>query len=142
MDISDITPTDLQDEIIAPISINEYREKVTKRMEDGGYMNILAGYTKSVFQDFESYLRTEVDLVEDDIKLVLDGYNSTFITYDIEPLIYSFKDLSETLFKSLQLEFPASGSKIFIELDDNTSKTKLVVNSGIIAIRFDEKLFF
>ena len=38
-------------------------------------MKILAGYTSSVFQDFESYLRTEVDLVEDDIKLVLDEYN-------------------------------------------------------------------
>ena len=42
-------------------------------MEDGGYMNILARYTSSVFQDFESFLRTEVDLVEDDIKLVLEG---------------------------------------------------------------------
>ena len=32
-------------------------------------MNVLAGYTSSVFQDFESYLRTEVDLVEDNIRL-------------------------------------------------------------------------
>ena len=37
-------------------------------------MNILTRYTTSIFQDFESYLRTEVDLVEDDIRLVLDAY--------------------------------------------------------------------
>ena len=41
-------------------------------MEDVGYMNILAGYFRSMFQDFESYLRTEVDLVNDDIRVILD----------------------------------------------------------------------
>ena len=40
LDISDITATDLQDDIIGPIIIEEYREQVTKRMEDDGYMNI------------------------------------------------------------------------------------------------------
>ena len=35
-------------------------------------MNFLKVYNRSIFQDFESFLRTEVDLVEDDIKLVLD----------------------------------------------------------------------
>ena len=34
-------------------------------------MNVLAGYTSPVFQHFETYLRTEVDLVADDINLVL-----------------------------------------------------------------------
>ena len=72
MDISDITAADLQDDIISTIIIEEYREQVTKRMEDGGYTNIVAGYVSSVFQDFESYLRTEIDLIEDDIELVLD----------------------------------------------------------------------
>ena len=74
LDIVDITAADLQDEIIAPIIIDEYRKQVIKRMNDVGYMNILSGYRDSIFQDFESYLRTEVDLVEDDIKLVLDEY--------------------------------------------------------------------
>ena len=64
LDFSDITATDLQDDIIGPIIIEEYREQITKRMKDDKYMEILAGYTSSVFQDFESYLRTEVDLVE------------------------------------------------------------------------------
>ena len=84
LDISDITATDLQDDLIAPIIIREYKEQVTKRMEDGGYMNILAGYTTSVFQHFESYLRTEVDLIEDDIRLVLDKYNSSSVTYELD----------------------------------------------------------
>ena len=46
------------------------------------------------------------------------------------------------MFNILQLEYPSSDSKILIRLDDITRKTKLVVGSGIIAIRFDEKSFF
>ena len=80
MDIQDITAFDLQDDTIAPIIIEEYREQVTKRMEDVGYMNTLSGYPRPVPQDLESYLRTEIDLVEDDIKLVLDEYISSFFT--------------------------------------------------------------
>ena len=105
-------------------------------------MNILAIYTSSVFQDFESFLRTHIDLIEDDIKVVLDEYNSSFITYELEPCIYSYREISEALFNILQLEYPSSDSKILIRLDDITRKTKLVVSSGIIATRFDEKSFF
>ena len=104
LDISDITAEDLQDDIIAPIIIEEYKKQVTERMEDGQYMNILAKYTRSVFQDFESFLRTEIDLVEDDIKLVLDEYNSNFITYKLDPGIYSYKDIAVALFYILQSE--------------------------------------
>ena len=75
MDISDTTATDSEDDIKSPINNKEYREEVTKRMKDLGYMNILQGYTSSIFQDFESYLRTKVDLVEDDIGLILDKYS-------------------------------------------------------------------
>ena len=60
LDIEDITAADLQDEIIGPIIIEEYKEQVTKRMKDEQYMNILAIYTSSVFQDFESFLRTQI----------------------------------------------------------------------------------
>ena len=142
LDISDITDADLQDDIIAPIIIEEYKKQVTKRMEDGGYMNIIAGYVSSVFQDFESYIRTEVDLVEDDVTLVLDEHISSFITYEISPGIYAFKDISETLFNILQSEYPRPNNKIVNEFDDITMKTKLIVRSGIIAIKFDEKSFF
>ena len=142
LDIEDITDSDLQGDIIGPIIIEEYVEQVTKRMKDGQYMKILAGYTSSVFQDFESYLRTEVDLVEDDIKLVLDEYNSSFVTYEVQPGIYTFKDISEALSKILQPEYEGYHNAIDIEFNDITMKTKLVVRSGIIAIRFDEKSFF
>ena len=142
LDISDITDEDLQDDIIAQIIIEEYKKQVTKRMEDGGYMNILARYTSSVFQDFESFLRTQIDLVESDIKLVLNEYNSSFVTYEIDPGIYTYKDLSEALFNILQHEYPPSDSEILIRLDDITRKTELVVKPGTIAIRFDEKSFF
>ena len=143
MKISDITVENLQDDIIAPIIFKEYKKQVKERLEDGGYMNILAEYTtRSVLQDFESFLRTEVDLVEDDIRLVLDEYNSNFISYELTPGIYSYRDISEALFYILQSEYPQSNSEILIRLDEITRKTELVVRSGIIAIRFDEKSFF
>ena len=41
-------------------------------MKNDKSMVILAGYISSIFQNFGSYLRTEVDLVQDDIRLVLD----------------------------------------------------------------------
>ena len=142
MGIEDITAKDLQDEIIAPFIIEEYEKQVTKRMNDEQYMNILAIYTSSVFQDFENFLRTQIDLVEDGIKLVLDEYNSSFITYELEPGIYTFKDFSEALFNILQSEYPVPSNTIVIEFDDTTRKTKLVVSNGIIAKRFDEQSFF
>ena len=142
LDNSDITAADLQDDIIGPIIIDEYREQVTKRMKDEQYMIILAIYTNSVFQDFESFLRTQIDLIEDDVKLVLDEYNSSFLTNEYSPGFYTFKDISEALFNILQPEYPVPSNKIVIEFDDITRKTKLVVKEGIIAIRFDEKLFF
>ena len=70
-------------------------------MEDGAYMIILSLYRRSVFQDFESFLRTEIDLVEDDIRLVLDKNIPSFITYELQPGIYTFKDLSQALFNIL-----------------------------------------
>ena len=142
MDISEITATDLQDDRRGPIIIEEYKEQVTKRMEDEQYMNDLSIYTSSVFQDFESFLRTQVDLVEDDITLVLDEYNSSFIIYEIKPGIYTFKDISVVLLNFLQSEYKGEINKNVIEYDDITMKTKLNVRPGIIAIRFDEKSFF
>ena len=54
-------------------------------MIDDEDMNILVRYTSFIFQDFETSLKTEVDLVENDIRFVLDEYNSNFITYELEP---------------------------------------------------------
>ena len=87
-------------------------------------------------------IRTEVYLVEDDDKLVLDEYNSSFITYELEPGDYTFKDIYEALFNILQPEYPEPSNTIVIEFDDITRKTTLVVRSGIVAIRLHQKLFF
>ena len=75
-------------------------------MKHDHYMPFLSCYTSSVSHDFGNYLRMEVDLVEDDIKLVLDEINSSFITYELEPGIYTFKDFSEAFFNNLQPEYP------------------------------------
>ena len=71
MESTYITATDIQDEILCPNIIEECRKEVSKRKKSDKYMNPLAGYTSSMFQDFESYLRTEVYLVGDDIRLFL-----------------------------------------------------------------------
>ena len=81
-------------------------------------------------------------MIEDDIKLVLDEHNSSFITNELQPGTYTIKDNSEALSNILQTEYPGPSNVIVIEFDDITRKTKLVVENGIIAIRSDEKSFF
>ena len=92
-------------------------------MKNEQFMNILAMYIDSVFQDILKSLRTQIDLVEDDIKMVLDEYNSSFITYELEPGVYTFKGTSEALLNILQLEYPKPSNAIVIEFDDITTKT-------------------
>ena len=111
-------------------------------MKDGHYMNILALYHRFVFQEFKSFVRTENDLVEDDIRLVLDEYNSNFITCELEPGNYTFKDLSEVFYNILKPEDRDFNKTIAIEFDDIIMKTKLVVTPTILAIRFNENSFF
>ena len=120
----------------------EYRKEDSKRMKNDKYMDILAGYISSIFQDLESYIRTEVDLVQDDIRLVLDEYNSSFLTYENLPGFYTFKDLSEILSKNLRSKFEGINNTVDFEFDAFRMKTKLVVRPGIIARTFDEKSFF
>ena len=141
MDISDVTTTDLEDDIIGPFIIEHYRDQVTKTMKIEQYLRILSIYVNSMYQDFENFLRTQIDLVQDDFELVLEEYNSKFITYEKEPGINTFKYLSEALFNILQPEYEVFNNSIDIELDDITMKNKLVVRPGIIAIRFDENSF-
>ena len=138
-EISDITAIDLQDEIMAPIFLKSIENNLQKKMKDDGYMKFLAGYIRSIFQDFESYHRTEVDLVEDDIRLVSDENNSSSTFYDLQPGVYTFEKVSEALFKILHSKYPGPSNVIVIEIDDISMKTKMVLRDGVIAVRFDEK---
>ena len=101
-------------------------------MKSDEYMNIVAAYNKSIFQDFESFLRTEIDLVKDYVRLVLDEYNSNFITYEIKPGTYTFKDLSEVLTKSSHLGFVGFNNSINVEFNDITMKAKLIVRPVLL----------
>ena len=141
MDISDITAADLEVDITGIIILKKYREQVTKGTKDDKYMITLAGYTRSVFQDFENFLRTKFHLIEVCIKLHLDEYISSSITYKLQPGIYIFSDITKALFNIFQSEYPGSLDVIDIKIDDITSKTKLVVRAGIRAIRFSERSF-
>ena len=80
-------------------------------------------------------------MVEEDIRLVLDDYILGFITYELQPGIYTFKDRSEALFKILQPEYEIYNNSIDFEFDDITMKTELAVRPGTIAVRFDGKSF-
>ena len=80
-------------------------------------------------------------MVEGDIRLVVDEYNSNFITSELQLCIHTLKDLSEVLFRILQPEYEGFHNAIDINFD-NSMKTNLVVRPGNIALRFDEKSFF
>ena len=110
-------------------------------MKNNLYIDILGFYIMSIFQDFECFPRTEVDLVEGDNKLVLDEFNSSFVTYELQPGIYTFKDFSEIFLNILQSDYPGLSNVFDIEFDDITRKSKLFVGPGIIAIIFHEKSF-
>ena len=81
-------------------------------------------------------------MVEDDLRLILDEYNSNFITYEISPGIYTFKDLFEALFRILQSEYEVFNNSVDTEFDDISMKTELFVRPGNRVISFDEHSFF
>ena len=80
-------------------------------------------------------------MVENDIRPALNEHNSSFITYELQPGIHFFKDLSQALFNILQPEYEASSNVIVIEFYDITMKNILFVREGIIAIRFNGNSF-
>ena len=78
------------------IIIEEYRKIYSEKMNEDGYTSLLNGFIQSVFQDFESYLRTK-RVSKDDFELILKQYFSKVITYEIAPGICSNKDFSDAL---------------------------------------------
>ena len=107
-------------------------------------MILLLGYTRSLFRDFESFLRFVVGLPEEDIQLILKEYNSHFITYELTPGLYSIQDISDTIHT-----FIGHMETIQIEYDDISMKTKIILKyiGGLErfvlgTLRFDERSFF
>ena len=60
-------------------------------------MIVILGYSRSLFRDFESYLRIVVCLDEEDVQLILKEYNSHFITSELTPGIYTIQDISDAI---------------------------------------------
>ena len=107
-------------------------------------MILLLGYSRSLFRDFESFLRNVVGLPEKDIQLILKEYNSHFVTYELTPGICSIQDISNII-----KTFSGHMETIQIEYDDISTKTKIILkyigerNMFLLGmLRFDERFFF
>ena len=68
--ISNITHEHLQDKILGPRNIKAVTVLETEQRWTDGYYMVLMGYARSLFRDFETYLRTVVGLEENDIQLI------------------------------------------------------------------------
>ena len=144
LNISHIMNEHLNDEILGPRIIDAFIKLSNEKKKKVGYMILLLGYARSLFRDFESYLRSVVGLDEEDIQLILKEYNSHFITYDLTPGIYSIQDISDTIHT-----FRGHTDTIQIEDDDISMKTKIILKyiGGrkmfvLGTLRFDERSFF
>ena len=78
LNIPHISKEHLQDDEIGPRIIDEYYKLSHEKKISDGYRILLMGYSRSLFRDFESYLRIVVGLDEKDIQLILKEYNSHF----------------------------------------------------------------
>ena len=100
----------------------------------------LKGYARSLFRDFESYLRIVVGLEEDFIRLILKQYNEKFITYELDPGNYTIEDHKKAVYPLGDHE-----GTLQIEYDDLDKKIKLILTRFVETfgtLRFDEKSFF
>ena len=68
--------------------------------------------------------------------MILKQYNSNFVTYEITPGIYTFKDISEAIYK-----IAGEGGSLKIIYDDVSMKTKLIFDY-FSSLRFNKKSFF
>ena len=145
LNISHIRDDHLDDEVLGQRIIDEYIKLSRERMNTDGYMLLLLDYGRSLFRDFESYLRIVVGLDEEDIQLILKEYNSHFITYELTPGIYTIQDISDAI-----QTFSGHKEIIEIEYDDISMKTKIILKfknneKGLFALgtlRFDDRSFF
>ena len=140
LNISDITPYHLQHEIRGPRIIQADMKLGLEKSSTVGYIILLLGYVRSRFRDFQIYLRIVVGLVEDDIQLTSkQQYNSSFVTHETTPGIYSVEGISESVYTKSDHE-----GTLKIEVDDISMKTKLILTrfgSTFGTSRVDDKSF-
>ena len=111
-----------------------------KKSGTDGYIIIIMGHARSLFRDFESYLRILNGLDEEDIRLISKQYNSNFVTYGLDPGNYTFKNLSDAVYTMGDHE-----GILQIEHDDFSMKTTLSLSrfgATFGTLRFDKKIFF
>ena len=83
--LSDFSHEDLQHEKQGPSIIQTYRNLSIEKSQTDGYYIFLMDYVHSPFPDFESYPRMFTGLNEDDIQLMVEQFNSKFLTYKVFP---------------------------------------------------------
>ena len=135
LNVSDITPYHLQYETVGPRIIQAYRKVRSEKSSTDGYIILLKGYGRFLFLDFESYLRIVVGLDENDIQLILKQNNAKFVTYELDPGIYTNEDLQEAVYRLGDHE-----GTLQIGYDDLNKKTKLHLTrfgSTFGILRFD-----
>ena len=140
LNIPEITDDHLEDDILAPRIAETCRKLRSEKSSRDGYIISLMGYDRSLFRDFESYLRIVVGLEEDNIRLILKQYNEKFITYELDPGNYTIEDLKKAVYPLGDHE-----GTLQIEYDILNKKIKLILTrfGGTFGtIRFGEKSFF
>ena len=140
LNVPNITDDHLEDEILRPQIAKTYWELRSDKSSHDGYIILLMGYARSLFRDFESYLRIMIGLEEDNIQLILKQYNEKFVTYELEPGNYTIEDLQKGVYKFVDHE-----GTLQIEYDDLNKKVKLILTrfgSTFGFLRFDKKSFF
>ena len=140
LNIPEITDDHLEDETLGPRIAETYSKLRLDKTSHDGYIILLMGYARSLFLDFESYLRIFVGLEDDNIRLILKQYNEKFITYELDPGNHTIEDLKKAVYSLGDHE-----GTLQIEYDDLNKKVKLILTRfaetfGIL--RFDKKSFF
>ena len=69
LNIPHISQEHLEDEVLGPRVFDMFNELSNEKKNSDGYMLLLLGYARSLFRDFESYLRIVIGLDEEDIHL-------------------------------------------------------------------------
>ena len=112
-----------------------YKKLKSEKSSTDAYLILIANYATSPFPDFESYLRIVIGLDEDDIHLVLNQYASNFVTYEIPPIVYTNKHVSQAIYTIADRGTLKTGK------NDVTKKSKLIL-SPFVMLRFNENSFF